>query len=191
MAEIIVKKGTLEDVEFFGEADKKIDPETGQKRIVSEYPCWYFDTQIEEVKHQIDRLEFQLDNSELPERGIGPAKRELKKLKEMKERIDASTPEISNATKDELDKTRKELGKKIQEQMFTRSDEQKGIADAHEEYKRQSQPCIELSSNEMMLARKLNIRTQGNKVSRNDASRIWKIISKSLGENSDTEMLRK
>jgi hypothetical protein len=190
MAEIIVKKG-LEEVEFFGESDKKIDPETGEKRIVSEYPCWYFDTQIEEVNHQIERIKFNLENSELPERGIGPAKRELKKLEAMKERIDESTPQITNATKDELDKTRKELGKKIQEQMFTRSDEQKGIADAHDEYRRQSQPCIELSSNEMTLARKLNIRTQGNKVSRNDASRIWKIISKSIGENSDTEMLRK
>jgi len=190
MPEVKVDNG-IEDVEFFGTADKRINPETGEKQIMSEYPVWYFENQITDVKNQIKKMEFQLERGEIPNLGLAAHKAELSKLRDIDRKIEESTPVISNAAKDDIAKVHKSLGKKISESMFTRSEEMKGLPDAHEEYKRQFEPCIELDDKMILIARKLNIKPRGNKVSRNEASRIWKILSRSLGENSDTEYLRK
>ena len=189
MAEVIVKKG-LEDVEFFGEADMTINRDTGQKKIGSEYPAYYFEQQCREISDGIARLEFDIDNAKIPDKGKPAAIAELKKLKAMKDKVDASRPKIKGY-EDEIRKARESLGEKIKETKYSRSDMLKGLADGHEEYRRQSEPIIELKGDEMLLAKKMNCRIVKGKVTRNDADRIWKIISRSLGENSDTEVLRR
>jgi hypothetical protein len=189
MADVIVKKG-LEEVEFFGEADMTVNRDTGEKKIGSEYPAYYFEQQCREINDGITRLGFDLENSQIPDKGKPAAVAELKKLKAMKDKIDNSRPQIEGH-EDELRKVRDTLGKKIAETKYKRSDMLKGLADGHEEYRRQSEPIIELRGDEMLLAKKMNCRIVNGKVSRNDADRVWKIISRSLGENSDAEVLRR
>ena len=191
MPEIKVKEG-LADVEFFGKADIVIDKETGEKHIGSEYPAHYFEPQCADIDEQIRRIEYNLENGLVPDKGKPADIAELRKLKKMKDKIDESRPVLNAGHIDALVKVRKDLGAKIKDAMFSRSDEMKGIADSHEEYRRQSEPCISLSGDELLLAKKMNCRVSNDgKVSRNDASRVWKIISRSIGETSDTEVLRR
>lgn len=190
MAEIVVKNG-IDDIEFFGEIDKTFDRDTHEQRVASEYPAWYFDRQCRNIKDEISAIEGRLERGEVPEKGKMAEMKLLRQLKQKKDAIEKSTLRLNDVDKDKFAKTVKDLAVRIGSAKFSRSDEQKGFADAHEEYERQNFPCIELKGDEFIFARKANVQIVDGKVSRNGAEKIWKIMRKALGESSDTAILQR
>jgi hypothetical protein len=184
---VVVKKESAEDIEFFGDIDKN-----KHGNLASEMPSWYFRQHKDELKGNIDSLAASLERGEIVDDKKPGALAELAKMREKMDKINESEPRIKDKQKDVLDKTSEELGKKIAGSMFTRSDMMKGVADAHEEARRMADPCIPLSGAEVDLAKKAGCKiSRDGQVSRTDAERVWKLCRRALGENSNTEILRR
>ena len=112
----------------------------------------------------------------------------------MQERIDEITnsrPEIRDNERSELQRHHKELSKKISEAMFTRSEMHRGTASAHEEAKRMTQKLIGVSPKLMGMAKACNVSVVKGKISRNEATKIWKILGRLIGEGTNVEGLRR
>jgi len=176
----------MSNIQFFSEVDmnKKGQPSSG-------YPAWYFDPQIDELKVSIQQREHALEGDLVPKSEVGIQKTRLEEEKKRLHDILGGVPKLSAAEKDELAKAHKSIGTKIAEGLFTYSDMERGTADAHEEARRMSEPCIKLHDNEMDLAMACGVKPYESMVSRTQAERMWKISSKYLGENVNVETLRK
>lgn len=174
-------------VEFFGEVDK------GQKgEISSQFPAWYFESHLDELRESIARKERSLKRGDIPPDSIPDTRAELAKEIERLRLIEKSKPTTSDQERNLLWKCYKSLGSKIQDCMFTRSEMMLGTVSAHEEAKRMSQPCIALGKEELALAKGCGVVVDENKmVSRNGASRIFKMVGKLIGEPTNIEVLRK
>jgi hypothetical protein len=107
------------------------------------------------------------------------------------EAIEKSQPKVDEATKDKLNKVRKELGKEISTLLFSRSDMRKGLADARTEAMRVETPMIEVSKDCFEIAKACNVTPVNGKISRTQAEKIWKISGRFLGESSNAESLRR
>src|SRR3990172_5513817 len=173
-------------IEFFGKVDRNRDG-----RIVSEYPAGYFKAHKEELEESIARKERELARGTIAPTEVMYAQQELAREKKRLDEIEKSTPKLTDIQKDELTQAREGLGMKIKDSMFTRSDMMLGLASAHEEASRMADPCILLTKEEQVYADACGIRVDDGRVSRNNASRIYKIISQRIGEPSNVEALRK
>ena len=176
----------MSEISFFGKVDRNRDG-----RIVSEYPADYFKAHKEELKESIARKERELARGTIAPTEVMYAQQELAREKKRLDEIEKSTPKLTDIQKDELTQAREGLGMKIQDSMFTRSDMMLGLASAHEEASRMADPCIPLTKEEQGYAEACGIRVDDGRVSRNNASRIYKIISQRIGEPSNVEALRK
>ena len=182
------KEEREEKYKVFGDVDRD---EKG--KISSQYPSWYHSTQIDELEESVRRKEYQLSNDLVPASEKNITRERLSQEKDRLNKIKASKPKISGMEEDEIKNMSNELGDKIKESMFTRSDMDKGLADAHEEARRMSEPCIEIKSeNQAEFAKSCGIKIPSNgKISRNQAEKMWKIQKRILGDISNTEILRK
>jgi hypothetical protein len=189
MTEVISKDG-IEGVEFYGAVDKNKKGE-----IASHMPAWYLTQHKEELDKNIDELQSALDRGLVPDVEKELARTRLAQFKQKKSDIDESQPVFTDSQKDAIDKVQKSLGKKIADSMYTRSDMMRGTADAHEEARRMADPCIKLSGEEFILAKKAGLKIsmiRGDAmVSRTDSERLWKFCRKANGEATNTELLRK
>jgi hypothetical protein len=176
-------------IKFFSEADMV---SLKDKDICgSEYPAWYHDSMVDELRESIRVDEYNLERGNMPPDRRSTTKERINKHKERLNQIQSSLPDMADKQKDDINKVRIELGKEITRLMFSRSQMKNGLADAHMEAKRMVEPSIKLQSNMMEIAKACNVRIEDGKVSRKNAEKIWKICSKRLGEISNTEMLRK
>jgi hypothetical protein len=174
-------------MKIFGDVDK-----TKDGKVKSQYPAWYYETHIDELRESIRHKEYQLESDLIPLSEKGITRERLKQEKERLEEIEKSKAKFTATEKDDLSKIRKDLGQRIKDGMFTRSQMEKGLADAHEEARRLSEPVIEIKTEvEKELAKECEVKVIDGKVSRKGAEKIWKIASKALGEMSNTEELRK
>jgi len=176
----------MKDIEFFGSVDRKEGKADGA--ITSEYPAWMHTYQIEELEESISRKERALDEGSIPGEHVSNSREELKREKGKLTLIKKSKPKLNATQKDKLYNDYKELGKGIEGYLFTRSDMMKGTADAHEEAERMIKPSIPVSPE---IAEMCNLKPEKGKISRNDASKAWKIIGRALGEPTNVETLRK
>ena len=172
-----------EDLEFYGKADRDRDG-----NISSTLPSWYFDTKIDTMKENIQRKESALERGDVPSDYVYQTREDLKRDKERLDSIESSRPRPNDVQSDYLGKNYKDMKSAISESMFTREDMQRGFADAHEEARRMVKPCIKVDPE---LARKCGISTSDGMVSRNDASKILKIVGKSIGEETNIERFRR
>lgn len=159
--------------------------------VSGEYPAWYFDAQVEEIQKSIHNLSIQLEHGGIPANAIAVTKNELRQKKERLAEIDASRPKLKGGQIDAVRAVRDELGKEISDSMFSYTDMQKGIASPREEANRMTQPIISVPVNARGMAEQMGMRVKGGKVSRDDATRLWKISGKMLGEATHPEALRK
>lgn len=173
---------------FFGAMDRKRRDPSGP--VSSAYPAWYFDAHLEEMKEEIDRKKRDLARGVIPPSEIEYAKEELRKQEDRYREILASKPKLSGKEKDDLYKVYKELQDQIIDSMPTYTEMMKGHADPHEEARRMTTPIISVGRHSELFEA-LNIRVEGNKVTRNAASRAFKIIGKVLGERTNIEALRR
>ena len=177
----------MEGIEFFGGADRKEGRPDG--RITSEYPAWMHKYQMDELKESIERKERELKNNRIPFEHVATAREELAREKEKYAAIKDSVPKLSDKQKDDLHGQYKDLAKNISGYLFTRSEMMQGTASAHEEADRMVLPSIEVHPE---VARMCNLQpTKDGRISRNDASKAFKIIGHILGEPTNVETLRK
>jgi chromosome segregation ATPase len=160
-------------------------------RVKSAYPSWYFDPLKDELQNEVDRLEGQISQDRIPRSELQLAKERLKQKRDKLLNLDNAALELRGKQKDKVSDIRAELGEKIKDAMFTRDDMKKGLADAREEMRRMTEPCIELRGEALRLAQACNVKNVKGKVTRDGAAKVWKIISKALGERSNIESLRR
>lgn len=188
---MIKKKGlkmSLQEVEFFGAVDRKDGRPDG--RICSEYPAFYFDTHIRDMEEEVARKERALDAGMISPAHVASQRAEVKQERERLDAIKKSSVNLTGKTKDEAVKVYKDLEGKIGDSMFTRTDMEKGLADAHEELRRQKVPRIDVKGY-TKLFHNMGIPITKGKASRDQCAKVYKILGKALGENTNTERLRK
>lgn len=174
-------------VQFYGDVDRN---EKGQ--ISSQFPAWYFESHVDELKESIARKERSLQRGNIPPDAIPTTKAELARETVRLDEIMKSKPKLGDTERNLIWKHYKALGKKISETMFTRSDMMFGTASAHEEAKRMVDPIIELDKEQLALADGIGVAAdEDNKVSRNNAAKLFKMLGKLLGEPTNIEVLRK
>jgi hypothetical protein len=194
MSEVVAEKAPTpllnsKGIVYFGEVD--INKKTGLPS--SDYPAWCHDPQIEELKDEIRASEKAIDLELYKGKDLMRMREQLSIKKTRLEQILDSKPKVSDTDKDRIARSRRELGERIGESMFTASDMMRGTADAHVEAERMVRPCVAIKSEyEAGLAKSCGMNIENGKISRNDAARIWKIQGKLLGESIlDAEQLRK
>ena len=182
-------------MKIFGEVDK-----TKEGKTKSEYPSWYFETQKEDLEESVRHRTKQLDDDLVPPSERNITRERLKQESTRLDNINSSTPRFTEKEIDDINKMVKTgggvntgtLSGKIAEAMFRRSDNEKGTADAHEEARRLSTPCITLDERELSFAKACEIPISPNgKVTRSGAEKMWKIGRRIVGEISNSEILRK
>ena len=178
----------LDDINFFGAVDRKGKRKDGN--VTSEYPAFYFHTQYDELKEETEKQERQLKMGIIPPSEVPYITKEIERNKERLIDIQKSKPQLKGPQKDAVHKMYKELADQISDSMFTRSEMKKGLGDAHEEARRMSQPIISIAGNQKFFSN-MGITAKNGKITRNQAARAYKIMGKALGENTNTERLRK
>lgn len=178
----------LNEVQFFGAVDRKEGRVDGA--ISSEYPVWYYTKHISDLEEEVARDERTLERGEVHPTVLASSKAELKRNMERLEEIQKSVIKLQGKDKDEAHKIYKELETQIQDSLFTRTDMTKGLADAHEELRRQSEPIFNVKGH-TGLFKQMGIKIEKGKASRNQISKVYKILGKALGENTNVERLRK
>lgn len=175
----------MADISFFSETDMN------KGKISSEYPAHYFNTVLDDLREDIRREEWNLEQNIVPKDQLPIIRDRIKRLKAKLDKIEESRPKFSDIDANKLNKTMKELGKEISPKMFTRAQMQKGLADSHMEAKRMTEPSITVTPEIAEVARMCNVPISGGKISRKGAEKCWKIIAKHFGEPSNTEYLRR
>ena len=178
----------LDDIQFFGNIDRKGKHKDGA--ITSEYPAFYFHNHYEELKETTERQERQIELGLVPASELPYVKAEVSRNQKRMVDIKEANPRLSGLQKDAIHKIYKDLADSISDSMYIRSDMKKGLVDAHEEARRMIEPIISIKGKEKFF-HNMGIRAQDGKVSRNQASRAYKIIGKVLRENTNVEKLRR
>jgi len=180
----------MAEVSFFSEADMT-QLKDGRKIISSEYPVWYNEQMVDDLKEDLRRDEFNMENDLVPKDQIPSVKERIRRYSKKLSDIESSRPKLSGEMETKLDKTRKTLAKNIQERMFTRSQMVKGLADSHMEVRRATTYDIPVDDTIAELAKASNVNIIDGKINREGAAKIWKISSKYFNEISNTESLRR
>lgn len=178
-----------EALNFYSSVDKN-----AHGRLSSPYPAWYFSRSVSDLTDEIRSMERAINLGGIEPRAMVNYKAQLQGKKERLDKIEASCPKMNGKQKDQLVQEIKELGQKIGEAMFSLSDMKFGndFADPHEEARRSEEPCIKLSPYQIGLARmmELGYSESTGEICRRNAEIIWKVGRKTLGENSDSSILR-
>jgi len=156
--------------------------------IVSLYPAWWFQNHIEDLETEIQHDEFVIDRELIEPAKKWEFKQLLKKKKEKLARIAESTPKFNDRQRQKIDGYYHELSTAIKDSMFSYTEMQRGTADAHEEARRMSTPCIKIPAD---IAKLCNIKLEHGQGSRNQATKAWKIMGRILNRATNVETLRK
>jgi len=172
-------------IEFFGKADKD-----SHGKVRSEYPAWMLTVQERELSENIKDLEGSLADPVRREMiDVTTNMEELRRAKEQYQSIQKSKPKLTGKEKDVVAENYKELSERIGASMFSYDETKRGLANAHKEAERMTEPCIEVN---VELAEACNIVPDKNgKVSRNDATKMWKIFGRVLDAPTNVEGLRR
>jgi len=183
MPEVVKEK----KLKFYGEADLNRDG-----NIKSDYPSWYHRQQVEDLDEGIKQKERALEEDLIPDSEKPLMRTRLKQDRILSSKIESSRADVKGF-EEMIKKGSDELGKDIKEAMFSKSQMDKGLADPHEEARRISEPVIKVVSKEVAeLCEAAGIKMKdGNRITRGEAEKIWKISKRSLGEISNVEYLRK
>jgi hypothetical protein len=175
---------TSDGIQFFGDCDINKD-----NKISAQYPAWYHELHIEELKESIGRKERALDNRMIKEDMIMRTKNELDAEKKKLKSIVDSKPELSDSQRDKCYSAYVELSKQIAETMPTRRDARNGFVSPQQERNRLDKNHIKISPD---VARACGIKNiEGDKISGKAADKCFKILGRMLGEPTNVETLRR
>jgi len=182
--EIIIPK---KDTRIFGSVDRD-----SKGKITSEFPAWYFDQQKDELERGIAQDKIALDQEAIPYPAKAKFREKLAQREERLNKINEETPKLKGSEQDAISKIREEWGEAIGEAHFTRSQREKGLADAHEEVRRMTEPIIKVTSQRQAeFINECGIKIKDGKITRNEAEKVYKIASKLLEQPTDIEYLRR
>ena len=105
--------------------------------------------------------------------------------------IKASVPKLNGKEKDELGRLYEDMQQKISDSMYSRTDMKKGLVDVHEEARRMSEPIIPVDVKHRKFMVNHGIIPKKGKITRNEASRAYKMSGRVLDANTNTEALRR
>jgi len=160
-------------------------------KVRSTYPSWYFGHMTENLKQDVQHMEYQIDNDLLPRSEVAITKDRLATKKKQLRELEGAAPNIIGKDRDRVAKIRDDLGTVISESMFSRDQMRKGLADAATEMKRKTEPCIKLPAEVRQFAEACNVKLTKGMATRDGAAKAWKIASRLLGEGSNIEVLRR
>ena len=180
---------SLDKIEFFGSMDRK--GKKAENETSSEYPAWFFDNKIDDLKYEIEKNENRIKMNLIPEREVGKTREETKRLQEQLNSIMRSKPKLTGKDQDTLVKVYENLTKQIGDSMYSRTEMKKGLVSAHEEARRRMQPIISVDADCQSILSKFKIKNANGKISRNQADRVAKIIGKLIEAPSNMEYYRK
>ena len=160
-----------------------------QKGLVgSEYPAWTMRVHVEDLKESIAHKQRQIKSNVVDAVNMPYFKEELAKETKRLAEIGASKPMLTDAQKSRVEAEYLKLSNTIQATMFTREQEKRGLVDAHEEARRMTTPIISVDKE---VAKACNVTVTGDKVSRNGAIKMFKILGHFIGAQTNAEALRK
>ena len=162
----------------------------------SMYPAFFYKQQIQELKEEIESQKRRIERGEIPYEQVWKAKSELNKLEVRLSKIKDTKPKLSVGEKERLKKVFKVLSEEISIAMPTYTEVMKGTVHAHEEARRMKQPCVPINQaeNEIAeMAKLCDVKIDRKKISRDGASKLWKITAAILGEAEypNVEVLRR
>jgi len=173
-------------IEPFGAVDRKGKQEDGI--IASQYPGWYHDQQVDEMKESVESQKRALKRDAVPPEEVPYVKNRIKIEEQRHREIVDSKPSLDGKGEDFISNLNKNLGEKIRELMFTRCEMKLGLADAHEEARRMKTPCISVSP---VVAASFGVPCTAGKVTRDGATKIWQMTQKLQGGSTNPELLRR
>lgn len=169
--------------EYFGDFEKG-----------SSIPARDMTTSVDMLEQDVSSLKGMIDRNEIPLEELPYRKADLEKMEKRLEEIKNSKPKLSGIQRDRLARKRDKLAEEIKASKFSVLDMEKGLADPHEEARRMSEPCIDVS---YMLDElpKMKIKLKpgsDKKVSRSVAEGMWKMMNGLLDDdkNPNAERLR-
>jgi hypothetical protein len=180
---VVKKEEKMADIKFFGEVD--LHKKTG--KISSEYPAWYFDRPLDNLREEVEHMERALERGGVPADKQAENRVKLENTKARYENILQSIPKLSPQEKDRLAKARKTMGEEIRSGFFTRSQMDKGTADAFKEAERMMLPKIEVKPEFADLLHSCNVPVVDGRVTRDNLAKAWKILGKALNRNGGEE----
>lgn len=178
---------THDDFTVFTDVDLSPD----KTKIASTYPLWMHNGVLQEVDSMIRFMRTAIENNYVAPAYLPQYREQLAYYEAKREQLLAGEPKFDGKARDFISKVLSSLGEKISNAMFTRTEVEKGLADAHEEARRMSEPVISLNSDELRWAKICNVKVVGTKVSRTSAELMWKIGRRILGESTNTKILQK
>jgi hypothetical protein len=177
-------------IRFFGSNDYN---KAG--RIASEIPSWAMESHIDDLREGIESKRRAIARGDMPYDAIPQAKAEIEREEKQLQSILDGRPKLTAQETDKVARVYKDLSEKISESMFTRDEMMKGFANPQEEAKRMVKPVIKIDKETAEICEANGIRVEKVKnslmVSRNGASKMYKLIGRYLGEHSNTEYLRR
>lgn len=177
-------------IKFFGTADRQNKRVTGDIR--SEYPAWYHPVRMEILEEEVKKGEHQIKSgaiNKLP--NTEEFRMELERKRVLLDTIKSDKPVLNGKDKDRAANAYRSLTARIRELMPTYTDMHKGLANAHEENKKDHSPCVDVQGF-VDIARECGVKVPKGEsaVTRKQATRIWKIVGAALGERTNVEHLR-
>ena len=178
----------MEEFSFFGEVDMKRDGNPS-----SQYPSWYFDIYLEELKESVSKKKRRIAMGLVAPSKIMSIKNEVEREEQRIKEIEASKPKLRGKLKDEVAKVYQSLEKQLAEEMPTRKEDKDGLVSPHGELKRWDTPHIKVDpviANACGISMQ-KLKEQKGKVTGKQAAKMYQIIGKSLGENTNVERIRR
>ena len=187
------------DVYFFSGVDRRVDQNgdlNPDGKILSEYPAWYFDNQIEDLQEEISTCQKNISRYRkdriFDEESIYKQNRDLELKKKKLELIESSKPKLNGAQKDKLWEVAQNLTKEVRGLLFTKSEMKLGTPSPHEEASRiiDKKISVDKLGISPQMAKDLNLNLKEGRASRGDLERALKIVNKLFGEDTNLEHLR-
>ncbi|MCK4328792.1 hypothetical protein KAX02_03010 [candidate division WOR-3 bacterium] len=170
-------------IQFFGEVDLN-----DQGGIKSDMPAWYFDVHIENLRENIERKARGVERNLYAPDQILRVKEEIKAERVKLKEIEDSRPKLSGKALDKCGNAYESLKKQIRETMPTRKESKDGLVSPHEELNRMKSKHIKIDTE---IAKACGVHVVRGKISGDEANKVYQILGKALGENTNVERLRR
>jgi len=180
------------DIKFFSETDLRFDDKGNIVGRKCDWAQWMIPKITEDIEEEIRQTEFNIKAGRVAQGKLESVRQGLQAKQKQLAKLQEQTPNFDKH-KDLINKISKDVGEKIAETMSTRSEQKKGLADAHRDVEIESKPSIDISSLPQVqrMAASNGVRIVKGKITGGDAVRIWQWSKKALGENSNPDILRR
>jgi len=178
------KETGSDKIQFFGEVDLNKHGAVG-----SDMPSWYFERHIEELEENIKRKERMLERGDADAEQIPLIRGQIKTDRDKLVQIIASRPNLTGPQKDRCYKAYEKLAAQIKDTMPTRKETKQGLVNPRDELKRLKD--VKHITVDPTIASACGVKADHGKITGDQANKMYQILGKYLGENTNIEKLRR